>query len=77
MKSVTHIFGGEAKVKIMRLFVFNPSQVFATQDVALRTKEKPAKVRREIRELSKAGLLKPRVKRGARGYTLNDAYPYL
>jgi hypothetical protein len=72
-KSVAHIFGGEAKVKMMRLFVFNPNQYFAPKDVSTRTKERPEKVRRELSNLSKAGLIKKRVK----GYYLNSSYPYL
>lgn len=72
-KSVAHIFGGEAKVKIMRLFVFNPKQAFLPKDVSGRAKERPNKVRRELNTLSKAGLVKKR----AKGYVLNDSYPYL
>jgi hypothetical protein len=73
MQTITHIFGGEAKVKIMRLFIFNPAQIFSPREVAIRAKERPIVVRREIRNLSKAGLLR---KRG-RGYILNGSYPYL
>ena len=72
-KSVAHIFGGEAKVKMMRLFVFNPNLIFAPSEVSHRTKERPPKVRRELNNLSKAGLIKKR----ARGYFLNSTYPYL
>lgn len=72
-KSISHIFGGEAKVKIMRLFVFNPKQAFPPREVSLRAKERPHKVRRELNNLSKAGL----VKKKAKGYVLNDSYPYL
>lgn len=72
-KSIAHIFGGEGKVKIMRLFVFNPNQSFGPKEVAKRAKEKPVKARKELRSLSKAGLLKTR----SRGFALNSSYPYL
>jgi hypothetical protein len=72
-KSVAHIFGGEGKVKIMRLFVFNPGEYFLSKDVAKRAKERPAQARKELRNLAKAGLLKLM----AKGYTLNKSYPYL
>lgn len=72
-KNIAHIFGGEAKVKMMRLFVFNPSQVFAPSQVSKRTKENPPRVRRELNNLTKAGL----VKHGSHGYHLNSSYPYL
>jgi hypothetical protein len=73
MKSVSHIFGGEAKVKIMRLFLFNPGQSFTSSGVARRAKEKGSKARKEINILLKAGLIR---KRGG-GFTLNQSYPHL
>lgn len=70
--SVAHIFGSEAKVRIMRLFIFNPSQYFAFKDVVLRTKEPGSKVRQELRNLTRANLIR---KRG-RSYFLNPNYVY-
>jgi hypothetical protein len=72
-KSLSHIFGGEGKVKIMRLFVFNPSHSYGPTEVSKRAKESPRQTRKEIRRLVKAGLLKSRTS----GYTLNDNFPYL
>lgn len=72
MTSIAHIFGGEAKVKIMRLFVFNPGQFFTQSEVAKRTKERSPVAGRELRNLGKAGLIK---KRG-RAYGLNISYVY-
>ena len=73
MKSVPYIFGGEAKVKIMRLFIFNPSLTLAPFEVARRVKERLSSVRKEIRILAKAGLIKHR----AKGFSLDSSYPYL
>ena len=73
MKSVAHIFGGEAKVKIMRLFIFNPSLILSSAEVSHRAKERAVNTRRELHILSKAGLIKQR----ARGYTLDSTYVYL
>ena len=73
MKSVSHIFGGEAKVKIMRLFIFNPSLVFTYAEAAGRAKERPSTARRELRILIKAGLVKQR----ARGFMLDSSCLYL
>lgn len=72
-QSVANIFGGEAKVKIMRLFIFNPSLVVTSAEVATRAKERPNIVRKELLNLTKAGLIKKR----AKGYTLNSGYIYL
>jgi len=71
-KSVAHIFGGEAKVKVMRLFIFNPGQYYTGADVVSRTKERAEKVRQELRNLSKAGLIRKRGK----NYALNASYIY-
>ena len=73
MKSVSHIFGGEAKVKVMRLFIFNPGFTFTPLEVASRVKERSSTARRELRILTKAGLIKQR----AKGFILDSAYPYL
>lgn len=72
-KSVGHIFGGEAKVKVMRLFVFNPGTIYNAATAAQRTQEKRNLVSREIRNLVKANLLLKRSK----GFVLNPHYPYL
>jgi len=71
--SVAAIFGGEAKVKIMRLFVFNPGVLYDTADIAQRTQEKRTLVARELRNLSKAGLIRKKTK----GYHLNPSYLYI
>ena len=73
MKSVSHIFGGEAKVKIMRLFIFNPGLTFTSLEVANRAKERPSTVHRELRILTKAGLISRRTK----GFILDSSYLYL
>ncbi|MDB5194552.1 MAG: seg [Parcubacteria group bacterium] len=59
-KSVAHIFGGETKVKMMRLFIFNPAQAYEISDVVSRTKESPRQVRRELSALIKSGLVRQR-----------------
>ena len=71
-KSISHIFGGEAKVKVMRLFIFNPSLSFTQAEVAQKAKERSNIARRELNNLTKAGLIKKRGK----VYSLNSAYVY-
>ncbi len=72
-KSVAHIFGGEAKVKIMRLFIFNPGLTLTATEVATRAKERPNIARKELLNLAKAGL----IRKMAKGYVLNSSYIYL
>lgn len=72
-KSVSLIFGGDAKVKIMRLFIFNPYLTFTNAEVAQRAKERSNIARRELNTLTKAGLIKKKGK----AYGLNTSYEYL
>ena len=73
MKSAPNILGTEAKVKIMRLFIFNPNLTLAPFEVAKRVKERLSSVRKEIHILVKAGLIKHRVK----GFSLDSSYLHL
>ena len=57
----------------MRLFIFNPGSTFTALQVANRAKERPNTARKELRILTKAGL----IKRRAKGFILNPSYLYL
>jgi hypothetical protein len=72
-KSISHLFGSEAKVKIMRLFVFNKGAIFTMKTIGDRVQVGPKVVRKELSSLMKAGLIHKR----ARGYILNNEYDYL
>ncbi len=72
-KSISHIFGGEGKVKIMRLFVFNSNTIFSFKSISEKVRSSSKVVRRELNALVKAGLILKRV----RGYALNKDYEYL
>ena len=72
-KSISHLFGSEAKVKIMRLFIFNPSLILSPKEVATRAKVNPITTRKELSSLIKAGL----IKRSRKGLSLEKAYRYL
>lgn len=72
-KRLAHLFGGEAKVKIMRLFVYNPTSIYTPRTVAEWVRVNSAQVRKELLTLQKAGLILKR----ARGYTLNEEYEFL
>ena len=70
METLSKLFGSETKVKIMRLFLFNPERVFDIKDISERVKSDSSKVRREINVLLKIGLVKNRVmvKKGSHGH---------
>lgn len=87
------IFGTQGKVRIMRMFLFNQNTAFDMDDIVERTKLKKDKVRKEIANLEKAGLLSPKAwtkdvvkKRGkvekitkkkTKGWIVNPKFPYL
>ena len=79
METLSKLFGSEAKVKIMRLFLFNPETVFETSDIADRVKEDISRVRKEVNGLEKIDLIKQRAKHNSnkKGYALNTTFGYL
>ncbi len=81
METLGKLFGSETKVKVMRLFLFNPDHVFDTSDIASRVREELPKVRREMALIEKMGLVKRRTsskkKKGGLAYSLDNQFPYL
>lgn len=93
MDVLAKLFGSEAKVKIMRLFLFNPDQPFSRNNISARAKVSLPVVRHETVRLRKMGMIKGKrfvvtntVKRGKKlvlkkkkegGWILNPAFPYL
>src|SRR3989338_1902256 len=93
MDVLAKLFGSEAKVRIMRLFLFNPDQTFSRSDIAMRAKVSLPVVRHETVLLRKMGMVKGRrfvrtvsLKRGKKvlvrkkkegGWILNQTFPYL
>lgn len=60
MEIISRLFGSAAKVKIMRLFLFNPGISFSVEDVAGRTKIKGREARKELDNLEKMDLIRKR-----------------
>lgn len=52
------LFGSNAIVKILRLFLFNPEEAFEARDVVRRTKVDPDVVRAELSMLARIGFIK-------------------
>src|SRR5258708_4015904 len=82
MEILSKLFGSEAKVKIIRLFLFAPETVFDIPTIADRVKEETSKVRREMTILEKIAFVKKRVKvngkgSSSRGFMLNSSFGYL
>jgi len=58
MDALAKLFGSQAQVKIMRLFLFHPEIIYETNEVSKLSRVKSDVTRRELEQLAKAGLLK-------------------
>ena len=85
METLAKLFGGQARVKIMRLFLLN-TQSFELEDIVSRSRVTKNNVRKEVNALAAMGFIKTKtiVKEGSRGakkkiptWYLNTAFQYL
>lgn len=93
MEILSKLFGGDARVKILRLFLFNPNQPFSSRDISIRSKVAVATVRHEVVLLKKLDMIKGKrfshyvpmkrkkklvmVRKSEGGWMLNSFFPYL
>ncbi len=93
MDTLTKLFGSVVKVKVIKLFVFNPGATYDLGQISDRTKEISSKVRKELSLLEKMKLIRKRsfyknvtkkvrgrlvhTKKRAQGWVLNDAFEYI
>ena len=76
MEILAKLFGGPAKVKLMRLFLFNPEMTFTAKDLKARTKLQGNAIGKELSALAKLGLIKKgHTKKTSFG--LDIKFPYL
>ena len=69
------LFGSPARVKLLRLFLFNPRQSFSLRDLAARSRTLAKDVRREVATLTMAGLVERKARSRGR-YALNVKFEY-
>lgn len=74
--TLSKLFGSAARLKLLRLFLFNPKDAYTVKDAAQRAQEKPAEVRREITLLQQAGVLRKSRRQGAQRFQLKPDYTY-
>lgn len=93
MEILSKLFGSEARVKILRLFLFNPDSVYTGEEVISRTKITTKEFKTEISSLLYIGLLKRKpftrdieIKKGKKiiqkkikgnGFVLDQKFRYL
>jgi hypothetical protein len=92
MDILEKLFGSAAKVKIIKLFLFNPDSAFDNSEAAERAKVSKAVARREISNLEKINFLKSKsyikevrrqknrmiqtLRKRTNGWTLDQKFPY-
>lgn len=70
------LFGSHSRLKLLRLFLFNPSQSFTAAEAAARSRVSASAARSELLNLVASGLLR-RARTKLTRYELNDKFPYL
>ncbi len=65
------LFESEAKVRLMRLFLMNPGEIFDTRIIAKRAQMKPRAFARDLKKLLDVGY----IKRGTRVVTHAEVRP--
>jgi len=73
MDQLAKLFGSSARLKLLRLFIFNDSTTFNLLDAAFRTKLSKDAARKELHALVAVGVVK---KRGS-GYAADKRFVYL
>ncbi len=77
MERLSKLFGSPARLKMLRLFVFNRETPLTLQEVAKRTKLSNVIARREVEELLDAGLLRKKGVRAAARYQVDSRFEHL
>ncbi len=70
------LLGSKARLKILRLFVFNNESVFTPAEVVLRTNVSKEVVRKELSELSKIGFILKKGVSARLRYQINPRFEY-
>jgi DNA-binding transcriptional ArsR family regulator len=77
MESLAKIFGSPARLRVLRLFLFNQHASFTSSDVARRAKLAPEAVRHELSELVAARLVRKKGTRVSAQYQVNPHFEHL
>jgi len=70
------LFGSHSRVKLLRLFLFHPKQLFSQADVMQRAKIKSLEARTELKILTDVGVLRKINGRKVR-FGIDEKFPYL
>ena len=77
MEPLARIFGSLARLKAIRLFVFNQDASFTLDEISKRLKLSKEAARHEVSELLTSGLLRKKGERAAARYQVNKHFEYI
>ncbi len=76
MDPLSRLFGNPARLKLLRLFLFNDDTVFSSSDAAFRSKTAKDAARKELTLLMNAGVIRKKSGKQGSGYTANKKFEH-
>ncbi|MDB5194888.1 MAG: seg [Parcubacteria group bacterium] len=76
MDPLSRLFGTPARLKLLRLFLFNDDTVLTVTDAAFRSKTPKDAARKELNVLTAAGVIKKKASKQGSGYAMNKKFPH-
>ncbi|MES2931803.1 MAG: hypothetical protein V4682_03895 [Patescibacteria group bacterium] len=76
MDSLAKLFGSTARVKLLRLFLFNDDLTFLAADAAFRARLTKDIARKELTQLVSAGILRKKTGKSPVGYSADKRFPH-
>ena len=76
MDPLARLFGSPARVKLLRLFLFNDEMTFLASDAAFRARITKDATRKELTVLTNAGIIRKRTGKSPIGYTADKRFAH-
>lgn len=76
MDHLSRLFGSAARVKLLRLFLFNDDLTFLATEAAFRARLTKEVARKELTALTKAGILRKKTGKSPVGYGADKRFPH-
>lgn len=76
MDSLAKLFGSSARVKLLRLFLFNDDLAFLATEAGFRARLTKDVARKELTALTKAGILRKKTGKSPVGYSADKRFPH-
>lgn len=76
MDHLSRLFGSAARVKLLRLFLFNDDLTFLATEAAFRARLTKEVARKELTQLVNAGILRKKTGKSPVGYSADKRFPH-